>query len=152
MYRQAALFDPAPTTARPRADQILDAFVVFHENNPDVWDLFQRFALQAINAGSNHHSAHAIIHRIRWEVEIETKSADDLKINNNHFPYYARLFHLAFPSHDGFFRNRKLTSEDISASENDAKVFTTGAPGPEERITAKLTMMLKTMEIDNAPA
>lgn len=96
-----------------RADQILSAFLAFHAENPDVWTLFERFALGAIEAGRDHYSAKAVVERIRWHVEIETRG-DEMKINNNFTAHFARMFHLAHPNHDGFFRNRKLLSTSTS--------------------------------------
>lgn len=83
----------------------------FHEENPAVWDLFQAFTFEAINAGHKHYSAMAIIQRIRWHTGVETKGSR-FKINNNHVAYYARMFHVAYPEHDGFFRLRSAGDAD----------------------------------------
>lgn len=77
----------------------------YHQENPKVWALFERFTLEAINAGFQHYSTNSIIERIRWHTNIETRG-DMFKINNNHAPYYAREFHKRYPQHDGFFRMR----------------------------------------------
>ncbi len=138
------LFEWVSPPRKTRADQILDAFEKFHAENPEVWQLFQRFALEAVASGAAHYSAHAIIHRIRWHTEIETRDFDGLKINNNFFPYYARMFHLALPERDGFFRNRKLTTEDKAASSDDRQSFISAAAGEEKAILARLRDILKT--------
>ena len=78
----------------------------WHKENPHVWQLFERFTYEAINAGYNHYSVAAIIERIRWHAEIETRG-DVFKINNNHKAYYARYFQHMHPEHDGFFRTRE---------------------------------------------
>lgn len=128
-------------TVRTRADQILAAFETFHANNPDVWPLFQKFALAVIATGRKHYSSNAIFERIRWHVEIETVG-DTVKLNDHFRAYYARMFHLAYPEHDGFFRNRRLISEERSAAENDVQVFDLGPPGAETTITEKLQRIL----------
>lgn len=87
-------------------------FLAFHRENPHVWELFQRFALDAIRSGRRHYSARAIVHRIRWHYEVETARTDDFKINNNHSPYYARLFAERHPEHARFFEYRRVRGED----------------------------------------
>ena len=136
------LFAWTPIPSRTRADQILDSFEMFHAENPEVWTLFCRFALEAVASGAAHYSAHAIIHRIRWHTEIETGDLDGLKINNNFFPYYARMFHLALPEHNGFFRNRKLTTEGKVASLEDRQAFIDEPAGEEKTILARLREIL----------
>lgn len=88
---------------------------VFHKANPRVYDLFKRFTFQVIRAGHQHYSADAVCHRIRWHTSVETQG-DDFKINNNYAAYYARLFMVEHPQHDGFFRTRVTKS----AEEKDA--------------------------------
>ena len=125
-----------------RTDQLLNAFAGFHHHNPGVWLLFQRFALDVISSGLTNYSSNAIFERIRWHIEIETKS-DEVKLNNNFRAYYARMFHLAYPQSEGFFRNRRLISGDVAAHSNDVQVFNSGPPGEEETITERLAHILK---------
>jgi hypothetical protein len=66
------------------------AWLIFHEANPQVWGLYERFCWEAINAGKVKLSVSLITERIRWEVWIVTKASDGFKINNNHRAYYAR--------------------------------------------------------------
>jgi len=79
----------------------------FHKANPQVYELFKRFTFEALRSGRKHYSAYAIFQRIRWHSEIETQG-DDFKLNNNHQPYYARLFMHDHPQYDGFFKTRGL--------------------------------------------
>jgi hypothetical protein len=79
----------------------------FHLANPQVYELFKRFTFEALRSGRKNYSAYAIFERIRWHSEIETQG-DDFKLNNNHRPYYARLFMYEHPEYDGFFRTREL--------------------------------------------
>jgi len=81
----------------------------WHKKNPHVYELFKKYTHQAISAGHKHYGAMAIIQRIRWHTEIETQG-DMFKINNNHVPYYARLFAHDHPEHSDFFRMRSVES------------------------------------------
>ena len=82
------------------------AFAVFHKANPDVYVLFKRFTFEVIKADSKV-GARLIGERIRWENIVHTRRTDIYKLNNNHLPYYARLFMEDFPGHAGFFETRK---------------------------------------------
>jgi len=94
-----------------RRDQLLQEVRIFHQQHPEVWDLFVKFAFQKINAGFAHYSARGIWHRIRWETEVPTDT-DPLtfKLSNNHTPFYARAFMKKYPAHQGFFRTRTQPS------------------------------------------
>ena len=83
-------------------------FEAFHTNNLHVYELFKKYTLQVIASGFNHYSARTIIHRIRWHTSIDTDDPEGFKINNNHSPYYSRMFVTEFPRHTGFFRDRKI--------------------------------------------
>ena len=126
---------------KTRTDQLLDAFENFHEENPVVWDLFQQFALAAIERGSKHYSSNAIFERIRWHIEIETEGSN-VKLNNNFRAYYARMFHLAKPQYDGFFRNRRLVSDDKAAYDEDIQVSDLSGPNDDETVAARIQEIL----------
>jgi hypothetical protein len=101
---------------KTRRDQLEEQAADFHKRNPEVWTLFCRFTFEAIKRGFRSYSGQAIFERIRWE----TDTADDegrstFKINNNHMPFYSRWFMMIYPEYDGFFRVRRLTSDDSPA-------------------------------------
>jgi hypothetical protein len=82
----------------------------WHKENPHVYQMFSSFTKTAIDAGLPHSSAWLIVNRIRWETAIETQG-DTFKISNDFIAYYARLFMVYNPEHDGFFRTKKLKDE-----------------------------------------
>jgi hypothetical protein len=92
-------------------------FLKFHEENPDVWALFKRYTNAAIATGRGNYSAYAIFERIRWHQDIETRDDLGFKLNNNHRPYYARLFQAHYPKKATFFRTRQLLSKRPEQSE-----------------------------------
>jgi len=77
----------------------------FHKENPHVYELFEKFTFQTIEAGFENYSANAIFERIRWHTDIETRGSG-FKLSNNHRAYYARYFHTRNPDYDGFFRTK----------------------------------------------
>jgi len=83
-------------------------FQKYHARFPHVYDLFVRFAFELVHAGCRHSGAHLIIQRLRWETSINPTRYQGFKISNCHFPFYARLFMLHYPEHEGFFRTREL--------------------------------------------
>ena len=62
----------------------------WHKENPQVWEKFEEYTLEAIATGRNHYSHWAIVNRIRWNREIETKGGE-FKISNDYICFYARL-------------------------------------------------------------
>ncbi len=94
------------------AELAREAFDAFHALNPKVYDLFERFTLQAVRAGRGRFSAYAVRERIRWYTEIET-AGDDFKLNNNFVPYYVRLFEEKHAEHVGFFETRRARADEV---------------------------------------
>lgn len=94
----------------------------FHRDNPHVFALFVRFALEA-RKYRDRFSAHAIGERIRWHSMVET-SGEPYKINDHAWPYYARLAMLTYPDLDGFFVRKDArfdaTDEEILQAHMEA--------------------------------
>lgn len=110
--------------ARNRAEQIKENFKKFHRDNPRVYQLFKRFTFEALQSGHRHFSADMIVHRIRWETSVVTKSNDGLKINDHYVSYYARMVMKDHPQLEKrrFFRTRRRTSRDRPPTKNDWKM------------------------------
>lgn len=116
-----------------RLDEMREQVNRFHEEHPDVWDLFVRFTLDRINRGFGNYSSKAIFERIRWETDsVGTNGISSWKLNNNYPAFYARRFAKMFPEHAEFFRTRKQTSiyddptsrPELAPIDYDSKVFT----------------------------
>ncbi len=89
-------------------------FEAFHAENPDVYQLFERFALEAANAGRKRFSAYTVAGRIRWYTSVETRDPTGFKINNNWIPFYARMFHERWPRYAGFFEMRAAVADELA--------------------------------------
>ena len=88
-----------------------EKFLKFHSDNPYIFQLFVKYSREAKAAGKKHYGIWAIANRIRWHVDIETRSRDGFKVNNNYLSRYARLIAEEYPEFKGFFRNRELKGE-----------------------------------------
>ena len=85
-------------------------FKKFHQDNPRIFELFHLYATQTKEAGHKRYSAKTIIERIRWHVNVETRTDDEFKINNNYTSRYSRLLEQTYPEFQGFLYKRKLRS------------------------------------------
>lgn len=91
-------------------DPIEERCTEWCKENPHVYPLFERFALEAARTGRLHYSAKTIVERMRWHLDIET-TGDAFKINNDFPAIFARWFHARHAGFDGFFRTRKRAGE-----------------------------------------
>lgn len=86
--------------------KLQNEFDEFDMNNPKIWELLVRFSHEAKNAGVESIGVKLLVERIRWEIQIETKSSDNYKINNNHSAFYARKLMNEYPELNGLFKIR----------------------------------------------
>lgn len=97
---------------KTRYEEIEEAAVKFHRENPKVWKYFVRFTFEVIHRGFRHYSAKGVFERIRWETdEADVDGKSTFKLNNNYSAFFARWFMDTYPEHDGFFRLRAMPSE-----------------------------------------
>ena len=88
---------------------LLARFKEFHTANPNIYELFKKYAIEARKSGRKRFSHWMIINRIRWYTNVETQG-DDFKINNDFIAIYARLLVWQMPEFDGFFMLRQCQS------------------------------------------
>lgn len=104
-----------------RATDFAERFELFDAQYPQVWEMFLRFTFQVIHVGYQHHSADAVLHRVRWETGLEVGPEHEYKINNNFSAFYARKFHRAYPEHAGFFRTRISMADQTREHEDPSR-------------------------------
>jgi hypothetical protein len=84
---------------------------VYPEGIPvEVCELFEKLALDVRCRGWEHYSSDALLHRIRWEMQIE-RGNREYKINDHFSSILARWFLDRHPDMDGFFELRALRSK-----------------------------------------
>lgn len=87
-----------------------ERFWDFHDENPRVYELFDRFAMEAVRAGRTRIGAKMLIERMRWYTTVEAVDTDGWKLNNNYTAFYARLWVEDHPEHAELFELRKQRS------------------------------------------
>ena len=112
---------PPPPPEPPSGDSEGDddtplrrAFRVFHAENPHVYELFSRYALEACRAGRGRFGAWMVWNRMRWYARFETTEGQSggFKLNNNLIAYYARHFMAEHPEYEGIFETRRAQGEE----------------------------------------
>lgn len=95
---QGELFEMGPS--------IYKKFLAFHKQYPQVYLLFEKFAMQLIGAGKTMLGSKMIMERIRWEISTGSMDEDGFKINNNYTAYYSREFIKQHPEYREYFEFR----------------------------------------------
>lgn len=80
----------------------------------EVCALFEKVALDLVAGGFEHYSADAVLHRIRWEANVE-RGNRDFKVNNDHAAPLARWFMKRHPEARGFFELRAARAAPVRA-------------------------------------
>ena len=89
--------------------QLYNEWLVYHHNNPRVYELVCSFAQEAIRRGRDKWGIAGIWELIRWQVDIETGDPN-FNMPNNHKAYYARLWLKDHPRYPKFFKTCVLRS------------------------------------------
>ncbi len=87
-------------------------FKEYHGENPNIYELFKRFALDAVETGRPRFSARMIGERIRWYTTVETRG-DSFKVNDHYWPFYARLFVRDHPQYCTMFEFRGALGDEL---------------------------------------
>lgn len=82
----------------------------WHQKNPEVWGMFERFSFEAVKRNRRKISHWLIINRIRWETAILT-SGNDFKISNDYIAFYARHWKETYPQFSYLFNTKRMIGE-----------------------------------------
>ncbi len=83
------------------------------DSSHDVFFVFEKFTLEAYNAGMLRFGTSMVWNRMRWYTEVEMK-AGSFKLNNNYCTFYGRLLMRLYPELEGFFKTREMEAHDSS--------------------------------------
>lgn len=105
---QNNLFDYRPIDyKRVEGKTTQERFDSFDALNPHVYQALVRMALKMRRTGRKHYGMRALLEVLRWQWAIQTQG-EDLKLNNNYTPYYARKLMQNNPELAGFFKLRQI--------------------------------------------
>ena len=114
----AANLNGEAMTNLTRLEEMREQVTRFHNEHPEIYDLFVRFTKERIAIGFQNYSVNAVFERIRWECDsVGGNDQATFKLNNNYRAFYARRFMKMYPQFEGFFRTRKQTSVYNDATE-----------------------------------
>lgn len=86
--------------------RVVDAFVTFNREHPEVYALFKRLSLELWGLGIRRYGVGAIFERMRWH-EVVERGNRDYKLNNDWRAPMVRALILDEPRFAGFFETRK---------------------------------------------
>jgi hypothetical protein len=110
MNAQPSLFG-LPTKIHRKPASLDERFRLWVFANPQVVELFLRFAREAKLAGNKKFGIKAIAERCRWEHLVVRKEGAPWAINNSYMSRLARLLVQRDPSLEGMFEFRRLLSK-----------------------------------------
>jgi hypothetical protein len=93
---------------------LVKKFLAFHSDNREVFNLFERFSLEAKSAGRTRFSHWMVANRIRWFTTIET-SGRDFKLSNDYIALYARMVVAKHPELENFFLLKEMKPNRVAA-------------------------------------
>jgi hypothetical protein len=89
--------------------KLVNRFSKYHNEHPEVWDNFKKYAAEMRATGRRRYSAWAIINRIRWDHDMA--KTEEFKISNDYIALYARIAIHLEPELATFFVTRPMKSE-----------------------------------------
>lgn len=87
-----------------------EAFKIYHEQNPIVWEMFVKTVNDLLARGKTKMSAKTILGKIRWDMYFEAKGNEVYRINDAFSARYARLWLQKYPDYADVFDYRDLRS------------------------------------------
>ena len=88
------------------APKLVQAFMEFHADNPQVYSELRRLSLELLGKSRQHYGIGGLFEVLRWQHAMST-SDTEFKLNNNHRAFYARLLMHNEPTLKGFFELRR---------------------------------------------
>lgn len=84
---------------------VVERFVDYHKQNPQVFAAFKRFAYEVLKSGRTHFSGKAIAERVRFDSLVSGN--DGFKLNNSFVACMVRMLQFEDKNFIGFFETRE---------------------------------------------
>ena len=94
----------------------VEAFIAYHEANPQVFELLKKRALELRGKGRKRYGINGLCEVVRWHLTLHT-TGDEFKLNNNHRPFYARMLMALAPELKGFFATRGAVADKMEVQQ-----------------------------------
>lgn len=95
----------------PREDRTIDQrFADFHQDHPEIFELFKKYAAQLYQKGFRRYSADAILHAIRWSYDVRHGPNPETpfpKVNDQFTAHYADLLRRSDTKFAKFFVKKR---------------------------------------------
>jgi hypothetical protein len=105
---QQSLFD--------NKSDLYNKFIKYHNANPEIYAMFKKFTIQAIQSGYKNFGSQMIIEKIRWETGVVARN-DKFKIGNDYASFYSRMFMKEYPAYNNYFRIRSSVADELKLSD-----------------------------------
>lgn len=90
----------------------LKSCIDYNKTNPDIYEMYKKYAFQAIKSKRDYYSSEMIINRVRWETMVRGKGK--FKIANKMKAFYSRLFVLEYPTYKSFFKFKPSICDSLT--------------------------------------
>lgn len=97
--------------------ELSERFEGFHRDNPDFYRELVRLARRFRARTGRACGIQRLIEIVRFDLDMQSVSHDDFKINNDFAAYYARLIMHSEPDMRGFFQLRRADEADVWIAE-----------------------------------
>lgn len=88
-----------------------ERFLIFHYNNPKIYDILVRLARQGVGSGKKRIGIGMLWEVMRWEMGLDVvDDGEEFKLNNSYRSRYARLIMKTEPDLAEIFETRTLKS------------------------------------------
>jgi hypothetical protein len=97
-------------------ESVMERWEKWNKANPDIYEAFEKKAMQIWLAGHHRYSARRIVESMRWDMDI-LGTGESFLINSDFVPIMARKLVDKFPSFNRFFEFREVRSRGIKSGE-----------------------------------
>jgi hypothetical protein len=105
---QLGLFDDVDEALKEYPPESRKLFRKYNLERPELYPMFERYALEMRSGGRTHYGAQGIVERMRWDFSMKYPDVD-FKINNNFRTMLGRIVMHRHPELLGFFEKRRVT-------------------------------------------
>lgn len=142
--KQGDLFEQGKR-GESRHAQMLRKFAEFHTANRDVFNLFCSIVIRLIAEGATRVSPAGVFCEMREVLKSRhvKNGGEEIKLSNNHQPFYTRMFRLKYPEHAAaVFKYHCQFSKKKPANASDTDTINPEETMQDEGLNARLRALM----------